>query len=256
MDWFEIFKTGTHTDAAGNTSEWTEEDLDKIVSSYDPVNHEAPIVIGHPEVDSPAYGWIEALKRVGDRLLAKPRQLVDEFKTWIREGRYKKVSISLYPDLTLKHVGFLGATPPAVKGLASIGFQEKGEIVIFSDWKEVMEMTNVKDPGKEIEQRIKEVLKNPRSHVNKYGVRFSEDITYSQALTYVCEEDPDLARAYAEILRPSKRSEREKKCLAAGEKIVTLVNQKMKAKGSLSYSEALTEVQKENRELILEYLGK
>jgi hypothetical protein len=49
-------------------------------------------------------------------------------------------------------------------------------------------------------------------------------------------------------------TEKEKKTLAAGEKIVSLVNGKMKADKSLSYSEALTEVQKENRGLILEYI--
>ncbi len=254
--WFEVFRTGTHTDSAGNTSKWTEEDLDRIVSSYNPANHEAPIVIGHPELDSPACGWIEALRREGDRLLAKPKQLVDQFRDWVKEGRYKKVSIALYPDLGLKHVGFLGATPPAVKGLANAGFQERGGITVYSEWRGVIEMANTNDPGKEIERRIKAVLRDPRSHIDRYGKRFSENVTYSQAFTYVCEEDPELAREYAEGLRPTKLSEKEKKSLAAGEKIVSLVNQKMKANGSLSYSEALTQVQIENREIVLEYLGK
>jgi hypothetical protein len=117
-------------------------------------------------------------------------------------------------------------------------------------------MSNLKDdPGKEIERRIKEVQRDPRSHVNKYGVRFSEDITYWQAYNCVCEEDPELAQQFSESLRP-KVTEREKKALVAGGKIVVLVNQKMAADKRLSYSEALTEVQKENRELILEYIGK
>ncbi len=253
--WFEIFRAGTHTDSAGDTQDWTEEDLDKIVSSYNPGYHEAPIVIGHPETDSPAYGWIEALKREGDRLLAKPRELIEEFKDWVNRGLYKKISIALYPDLSLRHIGFLGATPPAVKGLANVRFQERGKVTIcFSELKEVIEMKNISDPGAEIQKKIKEVMANPRSHIDKYGNRFSEAITYSQAFNYICEEYPDLAREYAEILRPTKLSEKEKKSLAAGEKIVSLVNEKMKANKCLSYSEALTEVQKENRELILEYL--
>jgi len=253
-DWFEIFKVGTHTNSAGDTREWTLEDLEKIASSYDPKNHEAPIVIGHPEHDSPAYGWIEALKVEGDRLLAKPKQLIEDFKEWVRAGRYKKVSMALYPDFTLRHVGFLGAVPPAVKGLA--GFEEREGITIyFSDLKGGLEMSNLKvDPGKEIEKRIKEVLKNPSLFVDRYGRRFSEKITYSEALNFVQIEDPELAQQFAESLKP-KVTEREKKALAAGEKIVSLVNEKMRADKGLSYSEALTAVQKENRPLILEFIG-
>jgi len=253
-DWFEIFKVGTHTSSAGDTREWTLEDLEKIASLYDPANHEAPIVIGHPEHDSPAYGWIEALKVEGERLLAKPKQLIEDFKEWVRAGRYKKVSMALYPDFTLRHVGFLGAVPPAVKGLA--GFEEREGITIyFSDLKGGLEMSNLKvDPGKEIEKRIKEVLKNPSLFVDRYGRRFSEKITYSEALNFVQIEDPELAQQFAESLKP-KVTEREKKALAAGEKIVSLVNEKMRADKGLSYSEALTAVQKENRPLILELIG-
>lgn len=124
MDWFEVFRTGRHMDSAGNTREWTDADLAAIASKYAPAEHEAPIVLGHPAMDAPAYGWIEGLKAEGGKLLAKPKQLADEFKGWVRDGKYKKVSIALYPDLTLRHVGFLGAMPPAVKGLAQAAFAD------------------------------------------------------------------------------------------------------------------------------------
>lgn len=120
--WIEVFKTGIWTDSNGNTRAWTEEDLDKIASSYDPREHEAPIVIGHPKDNAPAYGWVEALKREGEKLLAKIKPTAKEFVEWVRKGLYKKVSISLYPDMRLRHVGFLGAVPPAVKGLSPVGF--------------------------------------------------------------------------------------------------------------------------------------
>lgn len=123
--WFAIFRTGKHTDSNGNTREWTEADLDKIVESYDPSKHEAPIVIGHPKSNAPAYGWIEKLKRVGDTLYALPKQLAQEFVEMVNKGLFKKRSISLYPDGTLRHVGFLGATPPAVKGLPDVEFSDE-----------------------------------------------------------------------------------------------------------------------------------
>ena len=122
--WFEIFKAGTHQDSAGNEKTWSEADLDTIVSKYNPSEHEAPIVIGHPKDNAPAWGWIEGLKREGISLFAKAKDVVPEFKEMVNKGLFKKRSISLYPDFTLRHVGFLGAIPPAVKGLADVQFSE------------------------------------------------------------------------------------------------------------------------------------
>lgn len=116
-NWFEIFRAGKQTDSKGSTREWTIEDLDKIVSSYEPLKHEAPAVIGHPKTDAPAYGWVESVKRVGNTLMAKLKQIEPSFAKMVAEGRFKKRSISLYPDLKLRHIGFLGAAAPAVQGL-------------------------------------------------------------------------------------------------------------------------------------------
>ena len=132
QEWFEVFKAGNHTDAHGQQREWSEQDLDLIVSKYnEQTDHEAPMVIGHPNTNNPAYGWIETLKREGSKLLAKGKQIDDGLKNLVDAGRYKKVSIALYPDLMLRHVGFLGAQPPAVKGLKAPAFsdQEYTEIV-------------------------------------------------------------------------------------------------------------------------------
>ncbi len=120
--WIEVFRTGTHTDSAGGTREWTEADLDRMAGSYDPARHEAPVVVGHPAHDAPAYGWVRGLKRVGQLLLAKVGQMAPEFVEAVRAGQYKKRSIALYPDGTLRHLAFLGAQPPAVKGLKDVQF--------------------------------------------------------------------------------------------------------------------------------------
>lgn len=131
-EWIEIFKTGTLMDSRGKTREWTLQDLKEIVANYDVAKNPAPIVIGHPETDSPAYGWVEALKIEGDKLLAKPFQLVDEFKDLVKRGIYKKISSAIYPGImTLKHVGFLGGAAPAVKGLKPVTFGTKEEAWTF-----------------------------------------------------------------------------------------------------------------------------
>ncbi len=120
---FPVFRTGTHTDAAGRTRTWTGEDLDRMVSSYDPARHEAPVVIGHPKDNSPAFGWVRGLKNSGGTLFARA-DLIPEFDDMVRRGLFRKRSLSLYEDGTLRHIGFLGARPPAIKGLPDIRFDE------------------------------------------------------------------------------------------------------------------------------------
>lgn len=129
-DWIEIFRTGTHTDSAGHTQTWGDSDLERMVSSYNPEKNEAPIVIGHPETNAPAYGWVEALKKEGARLLMKAKDMVPEFVEMVKQGLFKKRSISIYPDGTLRHVGFLGAAAPAVKGLKDIAFEQDNSVII------------------------------------------------------------------------------------------------------------------------------
>lgn len=131
-DWIAIFKTGEHTDSSGRKRNWTTQDLDHAVKSYDARNNEVPLVIGHPETNKPAWGWVEGLKRVGEVLYAKPHQVVKEFAQMIEKGMFKKRSVSFYPDGTLRHVGFLGAQPPAVKGLEDIKFVFDGDFIYYT----------------------------------------------------------------------------------------------------------------------------
>jgi hypothetical protein len=123
-NWTPIFRAGTHTDSGGHTRTFTREDLDKVVDSYDPQTHEAPLVIGHPRSDSPAYGWVKKVKRAGDVLLASFDKVAKGVAEAVAAGRYKKKSISIYPDGSLRHVGLLGAVPPAVKGLGDVAFND------------------------------------------------------------------------------------------------------------------------------------
>ena len=123
--WIEIFKAGTHKDSSGRVRTFTETDLERIVKNYNPNLHEAPLVIGHPKENAPAFGWVQALKKVGETLFFKAQQVVPEFSEMVKAGLFKKRSISLYPDMRLRHVGFLGAMPPSLKGLNDIAFSEE-----------------------------------------------------------------------------------------------------------------------------------
>ena len=161
--WFEVFKVGKHTDSAGNTKDWTLADLEKIATDYnsqkDDSKHIAPIVLGHPKDNKPAYGWIEKLKVVGDKLLALPEKVSDEFSNWVKEGKYRTRSISLYGNGLLRHVGFLGAVPPAVKGLADVDLNESEDFISF-DFEEENEPNEVEvleSKISEYEEKIKEL---------------------------------------------------------------------------------------------------
>ena len=125
----EVFRVGTHTDSAGRKHTVTEADLDKV-ATYNPAYHEAPIVIGHPAQNAPAFGWVEKVYREGPGLFMDFKDVQPEFEDAVRRGLFKKRSISLYPDGTLRHVGWLGAVPPAVKGLKDVQFAE-GEAVTY-----------------------------------------------------------------------------------------------------------------------------
>lgn len=146
----EIFKPGTHTAMNGTTRNFTEADLAATVAAYDPGKKEAPLVVGHPKIDAPAYGWVRALSFADKIMQAEPTQVDAAFAEMVNTGRFKKVSASFYlPDAPgnpvpgvyyLRHVGFLGAQAPAIKGLKSASFADAEEGVIeFGDWSDQVE---------------------------------------------------------------------------------------------------------------------
>ena len=146
-----IFRAGKRTDSAGLTLTYSEADLAGIAATYDPALHEAPIVVGHPRLDAPAYGWIRGVAAQGEELQAEPHQVETTFSEMVQAGRFKHISAAFYlpespshpirksggePQFPyLKHVGFLGAAAPAVPGLKPVEFsaQEEGVAEFASD---------------------------------------------------------------------------------------------------------------------------
>lgn len=137
----EIFQAGTHTAMSGVSLSFTESQLSAMAAAYDPTLHEAPLVVGHPRDNAPAYGWVKSLAVDGTgKLRAEPDQVDPDFAEAVNAGRFKKISASFYtPNAPanpvpgvyyLRHVGFLGAQPPAVKGLKSASFSDSEEGVI------------------------------------------------------------------------------------------------------------------------------
>ena len=106
-----------------------------MAGAYDPALREAPLTVGHPAHNLPAYGWVKGLA-VNDagRLAMDTRAVEPAFAEMVQAQRFPKRSASFYPpshpnnpkpgNWYLRHVAFLGAQPPAIAGLKDIAFAE------------------------------------------------------------------------------------------------------------------------------------
>ncbi len=149
LDPIEAFKPGTHRASNGAKRPYTVAELKQCAAVYDPALHRAPLVVGHPKTDDPAYGHVAALaySEADERLIATPADVEPQFAELVSSGRLISVSGSFYlpqhphnpvpGSLYLRHLGFLGAEAPAIKGLKrpSVSFSEADpDVVDFSDW--------------------------------------------------------------------------------------------------------------------------
>jgi hypothetical protein len=140
-----MLKPGKFTAMNGKVVSFTEADLKATAAAYNPEIHAAPFVIGHPKHDDPAYGRIGTAEFAEGFLMGAPDQVDPAFAEAVNSGKFNRVSLSLYePDSPNnpvpgvyypRHLGFLGAMPPAVKGLGIVSFAE-GEtgIIELGDW--------------------------------------------------------------------------------------------------------------------------
>lgn len=130
----EVFRPGTFRPMVGDAVTYSAADLRAIADSYDPERAPAPVVVGHPEIDAPAFGWIESFDydQGEERLYANLHQIEPQFAEMVKAGRFKKVSMAYFgpaqPHNPVpgtwypKHLGFLGAAPPGVPGLKNAKF--------------------------------------------------------------------------------------------------------------------------------------
>lgn len=149
MPEIEIFKTGTHTSMQGVTLDFSEDKLGAACAAYDPALHEAPLVVGHPKGNAPAYGWVKGMDLRGTSVVADCDQVNPDFAELVKSGAFKKVSASWYAPgnpanpkpgaYYLRHVGFLGAQPPSIKGLKAVDFAEDDGEVITVEFGEIVD---------------------------------------------------------------------------------------------------------------------
>ena len=154
--WIRIARTGSFKDSKGREHAFTSQDFDRIVKNYDPETEESPVVLGHPKDNEPAHGWVKGLKREGEILFAQLRGLKSQLVDAVKDGSFRYVSMSLHPEGNrLRHVGFLGAVPPAITGLGPVQFNANGELTLnFS----VSELGPKTEGGTAMDEKFQEML--------------------------------------------------------------------------------------------------
>lgn len=131
--WVCIARTGTFKDSNGRSHTFTASDFDQLKSGYDPEATKAALCFGHPKDSDPAFGWIQNLKREGQKFFAQFARVPGEVKKLVDDGHYGNVSMSLSPDKKrILHVGLLGAAAPAIDGLGSVSFEAEEITINFT----------------------------------------------------------------------------------------------------------------------------
>lgn len=161
----EVLATGTHAGV-----EVTGDDLDQLAENFTTLGPhiKPPVKLGHTEQQllaqadgQPALGWVTALKRQGEKLVATVKGIPQRFAELIDKGRYRRVSSEFYPawhvteseknlqtgvqGKVLKAVSFLGADVPVVKNLDDLatflGAEQPGVTVLAEPTEDAVTVT-------------------------------------------------------------------------------------------------------------------
>lgn len=156
----EIGRIGRFTSRAGKEYDFTAPRLSEVADGYDPQKFDAPLCIGHPATNSPAYGWVKGIRFDGDRLLANPHQVDPGFAKLVQEGKYKKISPAFWPPndplnptkgkWSLRHVAFLGAHPPAITGLKPVNSLNAAHFASSDDGAVIIEFAFQQEESMEV----------------------------------------------------------------------------------------------------------
>ncbi|WP_299773164.1 hypothetical protein [uncultured Tateyamaria sp.] len=198
----EVFRPGTFKAMNGQDYAFTEADVAAMASGYDPDAAPAPVVVGHPKHDDPAFGWAQGFE-VNDNgtLVAELAKLAPEFVEAVEEGRYRKVSMKFFPpdasnnpvpgSYYPRHIGFLGGAAPAVSGLAPVEFVDSGD----DDLIEVaFSLPEIAESSGSIFRRIREFF------IEKYGMDAANEAVPEYHIRWIEQagEEPEAAPGFSQ----------------------------------------------------------
>lgn len=191
---------GDSVSADGVETFHTGQDLQELVDTYNTTIHEAPAILGHnndknwsellSRDDSfPAYGWITDVYVQGNNLYVD-LDASDELIEFIEKEKYKKRSLGYYGrnsknnptpgKLYIRHLAFLGQSPPAIKGLEDITLTESTKMAIDVETKELLD--------KNAEEWLAFILKDDGNIVRETIVAFDPKPTIDNNYLYNSEE--------------------------------------------------------------------
>lgn len=204
--WVAISQTGKVKDSEGVERDLSKDFLTKVVANFTP--GESPVVIGHPKDNMPAFGWATALRLNGEVLEAQFADTDDSFEKMVEEGKFRKRSASFYLDpARLKHVGFLGAQPPAVKGLQDIKFSDGESVTVeisFSEDNETMKDEEVAKVADGLFDKLKNLFKTPedKTLVAGGGNSTTAQFTETDVKTMIADAVKAATADFTEKLKP------------------------------------------------------
>lgn len=124
----QILNVGTFTDANGKKVTFDEKRLDDIIRNFDHKSglnsdgNPVPLCIAHPKSDTPAFGWVSRVFRKGRELWAEFKDVNEKMQKWLEDKAFRNVSVAIVGNM-LRHVGVLGAWPPAVAAMKDFELQ-------------------------------------------------------------------------------------------------------------------------------------
>ena len=237
--WREIFRAGDY----GDKGRYTQDDLDAMVANFNE-DDQVPIVVGHPKTDSPAWGWITGLRRIGDTLQAREGWIHPAFAKAREQRLFKNRSVRLGRTKhgpKLLHLGWLGAALPEVEGLSGAVFgrvEEAFEEINFALAHRGPEAASI-NQEKDMDEQVKEEKKESAEQ--------DERIAALEARIKELEEALAAEKAAREEERKAREAEDEKREEA---EFSAFIDAELIAKGRLPQArkpEALTFLKALNR---------
>lgn len=159
--WDDIFYSGNFPQGS-----FSESDLNEMLQNFHNDFQKSkskcilPLVKGHPiENNHPSFGWVDSVRLVNEgdkiKLQASYFDIDDKFKDDVNNGRYPNKSVRVgktNEGWRLLHIGFLGATPPALN-LPRTQFS-----------KEENQAEEIKIIQFSIHQEVKNMQQEPKQH--------------------------------------------------------------------------------------------
>lgn len=136
----EAFRSGTAASKGITAAQ-----IADVASGYDPDRNPAPVVMGHPSDDqsAPAFGAISGARVEGGKLFLRIKNLAQEAIDGVRQSRILNRSVAFWhPDhpsnptpgkLSLRHLGLLGGSPPAIPNMAPLRFSAEDQDQLVAD---------------------------------------------------------------------------------------------------------------------------